>query len=164
MPERLWTATLTTAQIALWLKPPRSEAPFTVLERLTEIDFPASEEIIDAAAWEQGRIFGVQFELRWKREGNMYRVWLSGVLAAPNVDSERQLEGAEELIYLANTTGEADSCFLWGRDEVRVARAPNYRALPDGKGRPQLSLHNFRSPNGKLVFSRYTGMAWEEVS
>ncbi|MGH2524330.1 MAG: hypothetical protein ACRDH2_17625, partial [Anaerolineales bacterium] len=52
-------------------------------------------------------------------------------------------------------------CYLWGRDEMRVARRMDYRALPEGKGRVQLIRREFRRSDGRLVFFRLAGMKWE---
>ena len=88
MNEQLWIATLTTEQLEAWLAPPRTSAPFAILERLTDIDFPATDEPIVPANWEQGRIFGPTFELRWERQGDAYRVWLTGENEAPEFTQE----------------------------------------------------------------------------
>ncbi|MGH9803446.1 MAG: hypothetical protein ACRD82_24035 [Blastocatellia bacterium] len=159
----MWTATLTATELAVWLEPPRDDSRYTILERQTAIDFPAPDEAIDTGVWEQGRIFGEPFELRWERTDDRFRVWLAGALAEPFVDERRHLPGAKKLHLSAKTTGEISSCFLWGHNEVRVARAPGYRALPENTGRFQLLVRNFRGTDGSLVFSRYTGMAVENT-
>lgn len=161
MDECLWVAALTASELALWLEPPRSDSPYAILERLTAIDFPAPHEAIDATDWEQGCIFGKSFELRWERMGDRYRVWLAGALVSPCADEKRSLPGAQKLDFPADTIVEIVPCYLWGHNEVRVARAPDYRAVSESTRRFCLSIRNVRKADGSLVFSRYTGMTVE---
>jgi hypothetical protein len=153
MSESVWTATLTTAQLAPWLAPPRAAAPFAILERLTAIDFPAPDEAIDVNAWAKGSIFGEVYELRWERRDTVYQAWLIGEEAAP--DFTIRLKALDE-----TRTSEAD-CYLWGPNDPRIARPPQYRALGTGAGRPRLLRREFRRADGALAFYRLTGMAWE---
>jgi hypothetical protein len=154
MSERLWTATLSAAQLEHWLIPPRTAAPFAIVERITAIDFPAPEEAITLANWPQGRLFGPRFELRWERQGEGYGAWLAGEEAAE--------EFVTELLHLTGMKADDAPCYLWGRDEMRIAHQLKYRALPEGKGRAQLIRREFRRADGTLVFYRLVRMQWED--
>ncbi len=153
MDERLWTTTLTAAQLEARLAPPRDAARFAILESLTDIDFPAPTETIALAQWQQGRIFGEKFELRWERQGKNYRVWLAG---------EGDAAGFEELPQVKDAHSTDASCYMWGPDERRIARRMEYRALPKGEGRVCLFRREFRDDKGALVFYRYLRMEWED--
>jgi len=145
--------TLTATQLQARLTPPRDDAPFAILERLTTIpDFPDKDETI-ALDWQQGRIFGDKYELRWERQGESYRVWLAG-------DGDAQ--GLEETTYLNDTHVEDAHCYLWGREERRIAHRLEYRALPKGDGRARLLRREFRRADGALVYYRYLRMEWEK--
>ena len=160
MCERLWTAVLTAEQLNAWLAPPRTRAPFAVLERLTDVDFPAPDEQIDSSAWMQGRIFGPDFELRWERQGEEYRAWLCGQFTAMEELAESGFEA--ELLNLGQAQILEERSYLWGSSEVRIGRHLSYRALGHARGRPQLMRRNFWA-KGELVIYRYAGMKWEET-
>lgn len=154
MTERLWTADLTSDQLQRWLAPPRNETPFTIVENLTGIDFPAQGEHIELANWPQGCIFGESFELRWGRQARGYRAWLAGREAG---------EGFTEMLrQLDETTVEKDQrCYLWFGNEMRIARRMDYRELGSGSGdRPVLVRREFRR-RGALVYYRLVRMEWE---
>ncbi len=153
MSEQLWTADLTAEQLETWLKPPRNDAPFAIVERLDDLDFPASHEPIVLAVWQQGRIFGATFELKWEKQDVSYRVWLVGQQGA---------EGFQTSGRLQDTRTEKFCSYLWGPDERRIARKMTYRAMPDGSGRPRLVRHQFRRADGVLVYERFVRMEWED--
>lgn len=153
MNEHVWTATLTAEQLERWLAPPRTDTPFAILERLTAIDFPGPNEKIIPSDWTQGRIFGPKFELRWEKQGNDYRAWLAG--------GHESTDFSIEPLNLSEAKMHEMHCYLWGRDEMRIARQLDYRALPKKKRRPQLIRHEFRTANGTLIFFRLAGMKWE---
>lgn len=153
MNEHLWTATLTAEQLERWLAPPRTDTPFAILERLTAIDFPGPNEKIALSDWQQGRIFGPKFELRWEKHDNDYYAWLAGEHESKDF-TLMALDLSEAKMHKAH-------CYLWGRDEMRIARQLDYRALPQDKGRPQLIRYEFRNTNGTLIFFRLAGMKWE---
>lgn len=154
MTDRLWTATLTGEQLAELLRTPREAAPFAILERVQAIDFPAPTEAVDPDAWDQGRVFGRPWELRWERHDGGYRAWLAG-------ETEPEGDGWEELPRLQGTRAIESRCFLYGRDEMRLERPLEYRALGAGSGRPVLVRRELRDARGNLVLVRFTGMEWE---
>ncbi|MGH8658209.1 MAG: hypothetical protein ACREV4_06970 [Gammaproteobacteria bacterium] len=154
MTERLWTADLTSDQLERWLTPPRTESPFTILESLTNIDFPAHNEHFTLANWFQGRIFGESFELRWERQASGYRAWLTGRETGEGFTAM--------LMQLDETTVEEDQrCYLWVGNEMRIARRMEYRELGSGSGgRPVLVRREFRR-QGVLVYYRLVRMERE---
>jgi hypothetical protein len=154
MTEQLWVATLTAAQLEEWLTPSRDKAPFAVLEKLTDIDFPAKEDVISPAEWQKGRIFGEAYELRWERCAENYRAWLAGEYTPPAPFT------ALELLDGANV--KEVQCFLWGRSETRLTRPLHYQALPDGRGRVRLLCHGFHRADGALLYSRFVKMEWSD--
>ncbi len=154
MTESVWIADLTADQLTTWLKAPRTEAPFAILERIDAIDFPAREEEITPEQWTRGRIFGPGFELRWERQGEIYHARLTGTRGA-----EAPFAVWPEL---ADTEMSDTSCYMWGRDEMRIGRRLDYRAVPKGEGRLRLSRREFRRrTDSALVSDRLTRMAWE---
>ncbi len=157
MSERLWTATLTAEQLERWLVPPRTTAKFTILERLTAIAFPAPTEPIPVSEWTQGRIFGSDFELRWEKRGDHYRAWLAGEQAPEDFWTEVLLPADMQI-------DKKVGCYLWGPNEMRIAHHLDYRALPEGKGRPWLIRHDFRDKEGTLVYFRFAGMQRKDKS
>lgn len=156
MSEQLWLATLSADQLAQLLTPPRTAAPFAILERLTALDFPAPDEAIDVTAWQRGSVFGATYELRWERRGADFRAWLLGEAALPGFETVWPNVAGP----LAERPGDGQ-CYLWGPDDPRVARPPQYRALGPGQGRPVLFRREYRRANGVLAAYRLTGMAWE---
>lgn len=154
MTEQIWIADLTAQQLLEWLKPPRTEAPFAILERVDAIDFPGPSEAIAPDQWSHGRIFGPAFELRWERRGEAYRARLTG----------EQDPGApfDPWPALADTETFETGSYLWGKDEVRIGRQLEYRAAPKGNGRLRLARREFRRrSDGSLVSERLVGMTWE---
>ncbi|MBI3013671.1 MAG: hypothetical protein HYY65_01095 [Candidatus Tectomicrobia bacterium] len=154
MTEQIWIASLTAHQLLEWLKPPRTEAPFAILERVDAIDFPGPSEAIAPDQWSHGRIFGQAYELRWERRGDVYRARLIG----------EQDPGAPFGPWpaLANTETFETGSYLWGKDELRIGRQLEYRAAPKGNGRLRLARREFRCrSDASLVSERLVGMTWE---
>jgi len=153
MTERIWLADLSADQLKQWLEPPRTEARFAILERIDSIDFPAPGEVIAPEQWVRGRIFGPAFELRWERRGEAYRARWTGEGAPGAPFAEWTKIGEVE-------QSDAES-YLWGSDEMRIGRRLEYRAMPDGEGRPCLLRRELRRRDGVLVAVRWAGMKWE---
>lgn len=154
MMEQVWIADLTAQQLLEWLKPPRAEAPFAILERVDAIDFPHMSETIAPEEWSQGRVFGPAFELRWECRGEVYHTRLTG---------ERD-PGApfNPWPMLQNSEMREAGSYLWGKDEARIGRQLRYRSLPAGNGRPRLVQREFRRrSDGSLVCVRLVGMTLE---
>ncbi|MBZ0161058.1 MAG: hypothetical protein K8G79_13160 [bacterium] len=154
MTEQIWIADLTAQHLLEWLKPPRAETPFAILERVDSIDFPARSEVIAPDQWLHGRIFGAAFELRWERRGEVYHTKLTGERDPGMPFSPWR--------SLADTETFETGSYLWGKDEVRIGRQLEYRAVPKGNGRLRLVQREFRRrSDGSLVSDRLVGMAWE---
>ena len=154
MSEPAWIASLTGIQLAEWLKTPRTDAPFAILERIDTIDFPGSDEAIVPEAWLKGRIFGPAFELRWELRGEVYHSRLIGDRAV----------NAPFTAWPGLTDAQALDvhCYVWGKDEMRIGRRLEYRTVPDGQGRLSLGRREFRRRrDGALIADRFTWMQWE---
>lgn len=154
MTDRMWTATLTGDQLVRLLGTRCEVAPFAILERVDAIDFPPPNGAVEPDAWDQGRIFGGLWELRWERTDAGYRAWLIG-------ENEPEGDGWEELPRLQGTQPVESRCFLFGLDEMRLERPLEYQALGSGSGRPVLVRREHRDERGDLVLVRYTGMEWQ---
>jgi len=99
-------------------------------------------------------VFGQPWELRWERRDGGYRAWLAG-------ETEPEVDAWQKLPHLQGTQAIESRCFLFGRDEKRLERPIEYRALGSGKGRPVLLRREYRDRWGNLVLVRFTGMKWE---
>jgi hypothetical protein len=152
MTERIWLADLTEPQLSEWLRPTRSQMPFAILERLDAIEFPASDDVIELKDWAQGRVFGPTRELRWERRGAAFWVRVTGT----------DDPGLPFVVWskLGDIETRQTYCYLWGKDEMRIGRRLEYRAMPDGSGRPCL-LQRELWRAGRLVASRLVGMEME---
>jgi hypothetical protein len=156
--EILHTGRLSREQLSARLAAPRLQVPFAILESLGELAFPASSEEIVLENWPKGRVFGPAFELRWEYQSGTYLVWWAGHAPGP----------VPELVELPMDPGSdrlevIDSVILlWGPGNTSLARPPDYRCLPEGKGYPSLTCREFRRSNGSLAFYRFTGMQWKE--
>jgi hypothetical protein len=156
MMEQAWVAEVSEERLTSWLKPPRRDAPFAILERIDCIAFPSSNEEIQVKEWTRGRIFGGAFELRWERKRSEYWVRVIG---------EREPETG-----LAPWTGLRDAeavdtrCFCWGKDEVRIGRQMDYRCAGTGSGRLYVIRREYRSRTGALVADRLVTMSWESAT
>lgn len=107
--------------------------------------------------WLHGRIFGPAFELRWEWKGETYHARLIG---------ERD-PGAPFCPWpaLADTEARETGSYLWGKDEIRIGRRLEYRAVAKANGRLRLVRREFRRrSDGSLVCERLIGMEWEGES
>ncbi len=156
MSARVYTGEWPLGELTASISRLRAEAPFAILERPDQVDFPSASEAIEPADWPQGRLFGAQIELYWECEGSEYKVRLTfdGESAPPvKLNQVLALDGAEP---------EPVWYYLWGEDEIAVGGRLRYsRAIP-GKGRGQLGIAEYRDEGGRLIFYRYLGLRREE--
>jgi len=154
MSEKIWLAELTAEQLAEWLKPPRTQTPFAVLERIDAIDFPASGETIKPALWERGRVFGAALELRWEKRGGKF--W-ARVMGEPASAPAAPFEIWDRL---GPTQAQDNWRFMWGEAEGRIGRELEYRAMPPGGKRPCVLQRELWSGT-KLLATRLVEMKME---
>jgi len=127
----------------------RSQAPHTILERVSDIDFPAPDEDWDPTNWDEGRIFGPSLELHWARQDGGFRAVLT-----------REDEGKGTDLPLLEVLDESEyerqeyAYYLWGEQDTRIGREIAYRSVP-GKGRAQLVAAEFYDKSGELYHWRY---------
>jgi hypothetical protein len=154
--ERIWIAELSHEQLIGWLKPPRIDVPFSILERIDAIDFPACDEDIFPERWLKGRIFGSGFELRWERVQEIYQVRLTGKNDPGHLFAEWPAAG--------DALTQNTNCYLWGENEMRIGRRLEFRSLPPSGGRLRLKRLEFRhKSNRSLIADRYIEMKWEAM-
>jgi hypothetical protein len=148
MAARIYARVLTAEELQALVEKLRPHAPYAVLERVDDIDFPASDEAIDPTAWDEGRVFGSGLELHWSREGENFRTVLTREDSGdgeglPEVESLNEAYKREEHAY-----------YLWGEEDTRIGRRMDYRAIP-GKGRAQLVVAEFYDERSDLHHWRY---------
>ena len=155
MAVRIYAHVLTAEELKALVEKLRPRAPYAVVERVNDIDFPGTDEPINPAAWDEGRIFGPNLELHWARKGGQFRAVLTredngdGEML-PEVESLDQGYNREEYAY-----------YLWGEGDTRIGRKMDYRAIP-GKGRAQLVVAEFYDERGDLRHWRYVRFQREE--
>jgi len=155
MAARIYAGMLTVEELKALVERLRPKAPYAVVERVDDIDFPASDEAINPAAWEEGRIFGPDLELHWVQEEERFRAVLTredneGEKVLPEVGSLGPGYKREEHAY-----------YLWGEKDTRIGRRMEYRAIP-GKGRAQLVVAEFYDECGDLHHWRYVRLQRED--
>lgn len=132
----------------------RPGSPHCILERPDHIDFPAAAEPVEPAQWDEGRIFGLDFELHWARRGEEFRVALTR-------DDGGSGEGLSPVSSLPpGLDREEHGYYLWGEDDARIGRGLEYRSIP-GAGRAKLTVAEFYDGAGQLRHWRYTGLGRE---
>jgi len=155
MGARVFAAALTPDRLTEVATELRSDAPFAILERLDDLVFPASDVVPPVAEWDKGWLFGSTLELRWERQGAIFRATLT------LTDERGAPSGFGEPVE-ALPDGEINEYYLWGEDDPSVGRQLKYQALPPG-GRARLSVEEFRDrDSAELLFYRYVSMRREE--
>ncbi len=152
MAARIYVGVLTAEELHTLVGKLRSHAPYAVLERVDDIDFPAGDEAIDPAAWDEGRIFGPDLELHWSQEGEQFRAVLT---REGDEDSQELLQKLSEVESLDEAYKRQEHAYyLWGEEDTRIGRRMDYRAIP-GKGHAQLVVAEFYDEHGDLCHWRY---------
>jgi hypothetical protein len=155
MSTKVYTAELDADKLTTLIAELRVEAPFAILERPDKVDFPGASEMIEAANWPVGRVFGERMELHWEQEGTTYRVRLT------RADETTPPPEFGETLVLEGPEPEPVWYYLWGEDEMAIGGRLNYsRAIP-GKGRGRLGVVEYRDEEGRLIFYRYIGLRRE---
>ena len=148
MAAKIYAGVLTPEGLRALVERLRPKAPHAVLERVDDIGFPAGSETIEPSAWEEGRIFGPDMELRWAREGESFRAVLTR-------EDGGDGEGLPEVESLNETCERQEHAYyLWGEEDNRIGRKMEYRSIPGG-GRAQLVVAEFYSEAGELCHWRY---------
>jgi len=147
MAARIYGGVLTPEELKALIGKVHPQAPYAVLERVDDIDFPAGDEAIDPAAWDEGRVFGSGFELHWSREGESFRALLTR-------EDDGDGEGLPEVESLEAYKRQEYAYYLWGEEDTRIGRRMDYRAI-SGKGRAQLAVAEFYDERGDLRHWRY---------
>jgi hypothetical protein len=155
MGAKVYAADLSSERLAEIAAALRPEAPFAILERLTDLEFPASDTLPNVAEWDKGWLFGPALELRWEQQGPAFRAVLT---LTDDRDAPDDFGEPGEVL----PAGEICEYYLWGEDAPDIGRRLIYEALPSG-GRAKLSVEEFRDPQSHaLLFYRYVGMQREK--
>ena len=149
MAARIYADVLTAEELETLVEKLRPRAPYAVVERVDEIAFPGSDEPIDPAAWDEGRIFGPDLELHWARQRNGFRAVLTR-------EDDGDGSGLPQIESLGEPGYERQehAYYLWREADTRIGRRMNYRAIP-GKGRAQLVVAEFYDEARELRHWRY---------
>jgi len=155
MVAKIYAGILTAEELRALVNKLRSQAPYAVLERVDDIDFPAGDEAIDPTIWDEGRVFGPGLELHWSREEENFRAVLTredngNGEGLPEVESLNEVHKRQEYAY-----------HLWSEEDTRIGRHMDYRAIP-GKGRAQLVVAEFYDERGDLRHWRYVRFQRED--
>lgn len=144
MSLRVYTAELAADALTQLIGTVRDEAPFAIVERPDEVEFPGPSDGIDAATWAVGHVFGPQVELHWEKAGAKCSVRLANTqedTPPPGFSQVLSLDVAEETVWY----------YLREGDEGTIP----------GQGRGQLGVMEYRDEEGRLVFYRYVGLKRE---
>jgi len=147
MAAKVYAGVLTAEALRALVEQWRAQAPYAVLEQVDDIDFPTGDEPINPEAWDEGRIFGPGFEVRWLRDGTGFRTVLTR-------EDDGDGEGLPEVESLDGYERQERAYYLWGEEDTRIGRRMDYRAIP-GKGRAQLVVAEFYDERGDLRHWRY---------
>lgn len=153
-PDRAYTCDLDADSLSRLLTGLRPQLPFAIVERVDQMRFPASDEALDPTHWPAGRAFGPVQEICWEPGPAGFRTLLIC----------NRCPGAswQEYLNLAHCESAERVYYLWGPDNIALGRAPQYRALPSGRGRPQLVVVEYNDPgNGRLLLTRDVEMRRE---
>lgn len=153
-PDKVYTRVLNIDSLTRLLTGLRPWLPYAIVERVDEIRFPASDEALDPGHWPTGHAFGPGQEIRWEPGPAGFRTLLIS----------NQCPGASwrEYLDLAHCESAEQVYYLWGPDNIALGQTPEYRALPTGRGRPQLVVIEYTDPgNGCLLFTRHVEMRRE---
>lgn len=160
MNAKVYLRTLSGASLTRLLAVLRPMMPFAILQRVDNVDFPASDSPLLPVNWPIGRSFGSELEVRWEARGKRFHT----LLTCTQAPSTRWSEALD-----LNDYDESEcSYFLWGPGDVALGRSLRYGALsmPDGRAyRPQLLVAEYYDPNdGRLVFTRHVNMHSENTA
>jgi len=151
---KVYVRQLGGASLARLLAVLRPLLPFAVLERVDDVGFPSSTEPLLPADWPQGRAFGPTMELCWERQGACFHT----LLICEQPPAARWAEHLD----LSQCEAHRQLYYLWGPGNVALGRELEYRALPPGRGHPQLLVLEYCDPDtGRLVFAREVEMQRE---
>lgn len=154
MNDKVYTGILELESLQELVERWRSQAVYSIVERLTTIDFPLPKvECIEVNRWPKGRIFSPNFELRWEQIGEGYRTILTVTDSQLPVSgfnkSGQELPLSEEVEY-----------YCWHERDSRLGRTLQYRCVP-GQGEVKLVVREYRDSYGRLIFWRYVAMKRE---
>ena len=153
-PDKAYTRDLDADSLSRLLTGLRPRLPFAIVERVDQVRFPASNEALDPMRWPTGRAFGPVQEIRWEPCPPGFCTLL---ICNRCPDASWQ-----EYLDLAHCESAERAYYLWGPDNIALGRAPEYRALPTGQGRPQLVVVEYTDPgNGRLLLTRDVEMRRE---
>lgn len=157
MNVQVYTGELDAPTLQTVLDALRSQAGYSIVESLTEIDFPPPDrESIDVALWPKGRVFCQAFELRWEQVNSVYRTVFAG---------EADQKPSTGLVEQTLEAYSSDSMeyYCWNETNPRLGRTLDYSCVP-GQGNVKLLVREYRDNHGRLVFWRYIEMKREEAS
>lgn len=153
-PDKACTRVLDTDSLARLLAGLRPRLPFAIVERVDQMRFPASDEALDPTHWPTGRAFGPVQEICWEPGPAGFRTLL--------ICNSYPGASWREYLHLAHCESAQRVYYLWGPDNIALGRSPEYRALPAGRGRPQLMVVEYTdSGNGRLLLTRDVEMRRE---
>jgi hypothetical protein len=154
----LYTAELSETAIGQVIQKARGAAvdSFAILERLKEVQFPRVDDSMQIASWERGRVFNEKLEVRWERNGESYRAWITLEADGITPDADWGEPGTYDWIV------EERRVYLWGEDDPQIGRKMNYEAIRPAGGpndRAQVVLAAYHDPDTyRLRHYRYLRM------
>ncbi len=138
--------------------------------------FDPAEAAKSVAEWPEGQVFSSGCEVRWRKQGDGYSLWL----LTEESDWPANLEGLQAVNPVGghwqavDRTHLAQSVYLWGQykpqEEAWVeVRVPWSLIYPVEKERPQedafarIGHLDYHAPNGAVQFVRLTAVQLMEV-
>jgi hypothetical protein len=121
------------------------------------------------AEWDEGRVFSDRREVRWRKEGKGYAVWL--LCEEGNQPGDlgglSEVEAGTEGWQVVDRTALGQSIYLWGQYkkqeeawvEVRLPRRLRYPVKDEVRLEDafvRVGHMDYRSPNGAVQFTRLT--------
>jgi len=155
MSARVYVAALDAEELATLIAILRPQSPFAILERPDKVGFPSRSEIIVAAEWPVGRVFGKEMELYWEQKDVLYQTRLTCT------DASLPPNGFEESLMLAGLEQDTTWYYLWGEDDVAIGGRLDYSRIIPSSGRGQLGVTEYRDQSGRLIFYHYIGLRRE---
>ncbi|HDQ73748.1 MAG TPA: hypothetical protein ENN19_16865 [Chloroflexi bacterium] len=154
MNVQVYTGELDALTLQTVLEAIRSQAGYSIVESLTETDFPPPDrESIDVTQWPKGRIFCQAFELRWEQVDGIYRTVFAGEA------DQRPPTGLVAQTLEAHSSDSMEY-YCWNETNPRLGQTLDYRCVP-GQGDVKLLVEEYRDGHGRLVFWRYIEMKRE---
>ncbi len=112
------------------------------------------------AEWKQGRIFNDKLEIRWQRNENSYRTWITVEVDDITPEAAWGEPAIDHWLAEKNHT-----IYLWGEHDPRIGRQMNYEAIGPPAGpddRAQVVLTTYHDPQTyKMRHYRYVRMQRE---